>query len=163
MGGHVPQAQEMSLSAARHPECRGRGACPVLSAGPGARPAFGQWPERRPPNSKRLTKQEMWPPPSWPLQNFICDRPLLINPRTAHHQGMGSGCSGRWGGVGETIRNTISVLKAGHKYLSSLSREEGQDDSSQFLVLTKEETVHETGHLPRYFYLSDPRVRTREA
>lgn len=64
---------------------------------------------------------------------------------------------------GKTIRNTISVIKPGHKYLSSLSGEEGQDDSSQFLVLTKEETVHETGHLPGCFYLSDPRVGTREA
>ena len=64
---------------------------------------------------------------------------------------------------GKTIRNTISVIKAGHKYLSSLSGGEGQDDSSQFLVLTKEEAVHETGHLPGHFYLSDPTVGTREA
>lgn len=102
----------------------------------------------------------MWLPRSKPLLNFICDKPLFINPRNAQrHQGEASNAAER----GKTIRNTINVIKAGHKYLSSLSGEEGQDDSSQFLVLTKEETVHETGHLPGYFYLSDPRVGTREA
>lgn len=107
---------------------------------------------------RKTTKQDTWPPSKPPL-SFICDKPLFINPRTARRHWVREAMLLR----GKTIRNTISVIKAGHKYLSSLSGEEGQDDSSQFLVLTKEETVHETGHLPGHFYLSDPRVGTREA
>lgn len=48
--------------------------------------------------------------------------------------------------------------KAGRKYLSPFSGEEGHNDSSQFLLLTKEEAAHESGHLPGCFYLSAPPV-----
>lgn len=121
----------------------------------------GLWPPARTPASEQRTdKQKTWLAGTKPLLDFICDKVPFINPRTAHRRrGEQSNAAER----GKTIKTTITVVKAGHKYLSSLSREEGQDDSSQFLVLTKEETVHETGHLPGCFYLSDPRVGTREA
>lgn len=45
---------------------------------------------------RRTSKQEMWLPRSKPLLNFICDKPLFINPGTAHHhRGEGSNAAER--------------------------------------------------------------------
>lgn len=58
----------------------------------------GLWPPARTHASeqRRTTKQEMWPLHSQPLLNFICDKPLFINLRTAHrHWGEGRNAAER--------------------------------------------------------------------
>ena len=45
---------------------------------------------------RKTTKQDMWLPCSKPPLSFICDKPLFINPRTAHrHWGEGSDAAER--------------------------------------------------------------------
>lgn len=84
------QRQELSLMLPWLPDLWGRGSKSQSRPFCMARWTRILWrPARAHASEQRKTaKQEMWLPPSRPLLNFMCDKPLFINPRTAHgHRG----------------------------------------------------------------------------